>query len=166
MNRAALRHGAPLGGAVACLVALAACRERYRIGDHVLVEYDERRCPAYVLEKRGTSRFRVHFDFEGYDWQDDVAIDRVVGRATQGTPPCPLPRAVRATLGLLSTKKHEARDSPYRVGERVRVRWRGSTYPATITELIGGDQLRVHYLGHESVWDEAISVDRIVTERH
>jgi hypothetical protein len=73
---------------------------------------------------------------------------------------------VRDKLGLLATTKTKARDTPYRVDERVRVRWRGSVYPATITELLGGDQVKVHYLGHESVWDEVISVDRIVTERH
>lgn len=144
---------------------LLACRESYRIGERVMVQYDGQRCAAYIIEQRGPARLRVHFDFEGYDWQDDVAADRVVGRVTDKPPACPLPQRVRATLGLLATTKTKARDTPYRVDERVRVRWRGSEYPATITELLGGDQVKVHYLGHESVWDEVISVDRIVTDR-
>ena len=149
------------------LVALAAggCRENLRIGDHVVVDYDGRSCPGYVIERKSETRLRVHFDFEGYDWQDDVSIDRVLGKVEGQAQPCPLPERVRVTLGLAATPTSVARTSPYRVGDRVRVRWRQSIYPATITEVRAADSVVVHYLGHEDVWDEAITIDRIVNER-
>jgi len=149
------------------LMALAAsgCRENLRIGDHVLVDYDGRSCPGYVIERKSETRLRVHFDFEGYDWQDDVSIDRVVGKVQGAAQPCVLPERVRATLGLLATPTSHARTSPYQVGDRVRVRWRQSIYPATITEVRAADTVVVHYHGHEDVWDEAIGLERIVNER-
>lgn len=145
--------------------ALAACRETLRIGDHVLVEYDGKTCPGYVIDKKGETRVRVHFDFEGYDWQDDVSADRVLGRVRDPVQECALPERVRLSLGLVSAPKAQAGVSPYKVGDRVRVRWRDSVYPATVTEVRSGDTVVVHYLGHEDVWDEAIHVDRIETER-
>lgn len=144
---------------------LLACRETYRIGDRVMAEYDGKTCPGYVIEKTGAARYRIHFDFEGYDWQDDVPADRVLGRVRGPVQECPLPPRVRVSLGLLAAPKAQAGVSPYKVGDRVRVRWRGSVYPATITEVRAADTVVVHYLGHENVWDEAIHIDRIETER-
>jgi hypothetical protein len=149
------------GAAVLCLPS---CRESHRIGDHVLVDYDGQRCPGFVIDKKSETRFRIHFDFEGYDWQDDVSVDRVLGRVSGPVQGCSLPRSVRATLGLLATSKSQGRTSPYRIGDRVRVRWRQSVYPATITEVRAADTVVVHYHGHEDVWDEAINVDRIQTD--
>jgi hypothetical protein len=150
--------------ALAALAALG-CRESLRIGDHVLVQYDGLECPGYVIEKRSETRLRIHFDFEGYDWQDDVSVDRVLGRVREPVHPCALPERVRATLGLLGTPKTQARTSPYQVGDRVRVRWRQSIYPATVTEVRAADTVVVHYHGHEDVWDEVISIDRILSDR-
>jgi hypothetical protein len=149
------------------LMALAAsgCRENLRIGDHVLVDYDGRSCPGYVIERKSETRLRIHFDFEGYDWQDEVSADRVLSRVKEAVQECPLPERVRSSLGLAANSKTAARASPYRVGDRVRVRWRESVYPAAITEVRATDTVVVHYLGHEDVWDEAIHIDRIETER-
>jgi hypothetical protein len=154
------------GAISACVGAGAglACRETLRIGDHVLVEYDGRACPGFVIDKKSETRFRIHFDFEGYDWKDEVSADRVLGRVRETVQGCPLPERVRASLGLAANPKTAARASLYKVGDRVRVRWRESVYPATITEVRATDTVVVHYLGHEDVWDEAIHVDRIETE--
>jgi hypothetical protein len=145
------------------LVLLCACRESQRIGDHVLVEYDGQRCPGYVTEKKSETRLRIHFDFEGYDWEDDVGVDHILGRIQGPVEPCPLPHIVQATLGLLALPKAKA--SPYKAGDHVRVRWRDSIYPATITDVPSPDRVVVHYQGYEDVWDETISPDRIETER-
>lgn len=161
--RSMLRGRASALGAVFAGAALA-CRETPRIGDHVLVEYDGRTCPGYVIDRKSETRLRVHFDFEGYDWQDEVAADRVLSRVRQPVQDCPLPERVRLSLGLPANPKLAARASPYKVGDRVRVRWRDSVYPATITEVRATDTVVVHYLGHEDVWDEAIHIDRIETE--
>jgi hypothetical protein len=143
----------------------AACRESQRIGDQVLVEYEGRRCPGYVIDKKSDTRFRIHFDFEGYDWEDDVSADHVLGRVQEAVADCPLPPRVRATLGLVETPKSPDRNSPYRVGDRVRVRWRGSVYPASVTQVLAADTVIVHYQGHEDAWDETINIDRIETGR-
>lgn len=145
--------------------ALGACRENLRIGDHVLVEYEGRRCPGYVIDKKRDTRFRIHFDFEGYDWEDDVTVDQVLGRVEDPTAECPLPPRVRASLGLQAEPKSPVRSSPYKVGDRVRVRWRGSVYPANITAVLAPDKVVVHYQGHEDAWDETIHIDRIETAR-
>jgi hypothetical protein len=144
---------------------LGACRENLRIGDHVLVEYDGRHCPGYVIDKKRDTRFRIHFDFEGYDWEDEVAADQVLGRVQDPTAECPLPTRVRASLGLVETPKSSDRGSAYRVGDRVRVRWRGSVYPASVTAVLAPDTVVVHYQGHEDAWDETINLDRIETAR-
>jgi hypothetical protein len=47
----------------------------------------------------------------------------------------------------------------------VRVRWRGSVYPANVTQVLAPDTLVVHYQGHEDAWDETINIDRIETAR-
>ena len=46
-----------------------------------------------------------------------------------------------------------------------RARWRQSIYPATVTEVRAADTVVVHYHGHEDVWDEVISIDRILSDR-
>lgn len=157
-----MKHLGLLGPIALCLVG-AGCAESHRIGDHVLVEYDGQECPGFVIDRKSETRFRVHFDFEGYDWQDDVSVDRIIRRIVGTAPSCALPRSVRATLGLVSTPK--ARASPYKVGDRVRVRWRDSVYPATIMDVVAPDRVVVHYHGHEDVWDETIGVERIENER-
>lgn len=150
---------------VALGLALVACADTYRIGDQVLVDYEGSRCPGYVIEQKSRTRLRIHFDFEGYEWQEDVSFEKVLGRVKAPPPPCPLPRKVRLALGLQSTPTEHQQASPYRVGDRIRVRWRQSIYPATVIQVAGGDRLVVHYEGHEKVWDETITADRIV-DRH
>ena len=155
-----------LGAVALGVTALAGCRENLRIGDQVIVEYEGRHCSGYVIDKKSDTRFRIHFDFEGYDWEDDVSADHVLGRVQEPVADCPLPARVRATLGLVETPKSPDRSSPYRVGDRVRVRWRGSVYPASVTQVLAADTVVVHYQGHEDAWDETINVDRIETGRH
>jgi hypothetical protein len=150
---------------LALLVALGGCADSYRIGEQVLVDYDGNRCPGYVIEQKSRTRLRIHFDFEGYEWQDDVSSEKVLGRVKSPVASCPLPKRVRLALGLQSATAAQPEVSPYRVGDRVRVRWRESIYPATVIQLAGGDRLLVHYEGHENVWDETITADRIV-DRH
>lgn len=146
-------------------LGVSACRENQRIGDRVLVAYEGMHCPGYVVDKKSDTRLRIHFSFEGYPWEDDVPADHVLGRAVEPTTDCQLPERVRTTLGLLAAPKTSARASPYQVGERVRVRWRGSIYPATILRVLAPDSVLVHYQGYEDAWDETISTDRIETGR-
>ena len=153
-------------GVLAVCGVLLSCRESQRIGDHVLVAYEGRQCSGYVVDKKSDTRFRIHFTFEGYDWEDDVGADKVLGRVQDAVPDCPLPARVRATLGLVETPKSRDHSGQYKVGDRVRVRWRGSIYSANVTKVLAPDTLVVHYQGHEDAWDETINIDRIETGRH
>ncbi|MEZ4226958.1 MAG: Tudor-knot domain-containing protein [Polyangiaceae bacterium] len=140
------------------------CQEPYRVGEHVWVEWDGRDYPAYILAKRGRSRFRVHYD--GYDarWDEDVTLDRIKGRVTgPATPPPPPDKVARASGVTPKAAASAGAPSPYKEGDKVRVRWRGSVYGATVIAVVSSEKILVHYDGHESAWDETISVDRVVS---
>jgi hypothetical protein len=167
--------------AVLGFALLLACSEPYRVGELVLVEWEEGRVyPAYIVEISGKSRFRVHFD--GYDsrWDEDVGIDRIKGRVEGPVAPQPPPAKVarvsqiaKAAAGetapLASPSASAGGDSalanPYKPGDRVRLTWRGSIYSATVLEVVGKDKLLVHYEGHENVWDEVVHVERIASKK-
>ncbi len=144
---------------------LTACQRPYQVGDYVLVQWgsEKRVYPAYIIAIKGKARYRV--TFEGYPqrWDEDVALPRIVSLVkTQAVPPPP-PRHVRIATGVRQ-KKPEDVVSRYRAGQVVRVQWRGSTYRASVIELISTDRIKVHYDGHEAAWDEVISITRVVTK--
>jgi hypothetical protein len=152
-----------------CLAALAlgACKKPYRVGEHVLVEWEKEQppYPAYIIEKVGTTRYRVHFD--GYDsrWDEDVSLERLLGRVEGPVTVPPPPPKVALAAGVASPKTAgsagEVAVSPYKEGDRVRVSWRGSVYSATVTKVVAKDRFEVHYEGHEAAWDEVVGIDRI-----
>jgi hypothetical protein len=150
---------------VLCLL-LAACKKPYRVGEYVWVEWEGSQYPAYIIELKGTSRFRVHFD--GYDtrWDEDVTLERIRGRIQGPVSAPPPPEKVAKATGLGGKGEHDAGVSAtYKIGDRVRVRWRGSIYPATITGIVASDRFLVHYDGYESAWDEVVETGRIAGTR-
>jgi hypothetical protein len=154
--------------ALALACALAACKKPYRVGEHVLVEWEEGKLyPAHVVEAHGPARYRVHFD--GYDahWDEDVGVDRIRGRVqgAVGSPPPP-PAKVSRALGAPTGSASVAEGiNPFHEGDRVRVTWRGSVYGAIVLQVVGRDKVLVHYEGHENAWDEVIVLDRIISQR-
>lgn len=148
-----------------CFFVLVGCTSSYRVGDHVLVEWgDEGHVyPAFIIQKKQGSRFRVHY--EGYPsrWDEDVPLPRIVGRVTGPVNPPPPPRKVRLAQGLDQDRDDSAPVSRYKEGDRVRVKWRGSVYRAMVLEVVSPGEFKVHYEGHEEAWDEVIPVSRIVT---
>jgi hypothetical protein len=160
---------------LAALAAFAAlsggCKQPYRVGEHVLVEWEKEQppYPAYIIERVGTTRYRVHFD--GYDsrWDEDVSLDRVLGRVEGTVPAPPPPPKVALAAGVASPKTAgsagEVAVSPYKEGDRVRVSWRGSVYSAQVIKVVAKDRFEVHYEGHEAAWDEVVGIDRIVGRR-
>ena len=48
---------------------------------------------------------------------------------------------------------------------QLTVGWNMGDYSATIVGVVTGDQVLVHYDGHETAWDETIHIDRIVSRR-
>jgi hypothetical protein len=151
--------------------ALTGCKKPFRVGEHVMVEWEKGQAPypAYITERVGTSRYRVHFD--GYDsrWDEDVSLDRVLGRAEGLVTAPPPPSKVALAAGIASPKTAgsagEVAVSPYKEGDRVRVTWRGGVYSATVVKVIAKDRFQVHYEGHEAAWDEVVGIDRITGRR-
>ncbi|MCA9647497.1 MAG: hypothetical protein KC492_42700, partial [Myxococcales bacterium] len=92
---------AKLLGAVVLSLWLTACQEPYRVGEFVWVEWDGKNYPAYIIDQKSKTRFRVHFD--GYDdrWDEDVTLDRIKGRIEDGKSVSapPPPEKVARVLG-------------------------------------------------------------------
>lgn len=146
------------------LVALgfSGCREEYRIGEKVLVKWrDEGPYPAFVLEKK-SRRFRVHFDGYPDRCDEDVMVDAVTGRATDEVVP---PNPPAGVYCVAPKQESNPAHADYKVGDKVRVTWRGSVYAAVITEVVARDRFVVHYEGHEAEWDETVPLERVVGKR-
>jgi RNA binding activity-knot of a chromodomain len=164
------RAGARRGGCWLLLGALvlSACKRPYRVGEHVLVEWEEGKLyPAHVLEAHGPARYRVHFD--GYDthWDEDVGLDRIRGRVQGPVPAPPPPAKVTRAAGAPTGSGGSLAEgiNPFHEGDRIRVTWRGSVYAALVLQPVGRDHVLIHYEGLESAWDEVVALDRIVSRR-
>ncbi len=148
-----------------CLLALGACKKPYRVGEYVLVDWEENRpFPAFITDKVSATRYRVHFD--GFDCDQDVSLERIKGRV-EGTPPTPSPGKLPCAPAVpaVASSAPAVTPAPYKPGDHVRVTWRGSVYSATVLSVVAKDRFVVHYEGLESAWDETITLDRIVGRR-
>ena len=134
------------------------------MGDHVLVEWGDEKLqyPAYIVEKKSRTRFRVHY--EGYParWDEDVGLPRIKGWVEGEVIHPPPPKRVRLARGLSAKDQGDLPVSPFKEGDKIHVRWRESDYRATVLEIVSAQELRVHYDGHETAWDEVIPVSRII----
>jgi hypothetical protein len=161
MTRAAI-----LAAWLFALSAPVACTQPYRVGEYVWVEWEGRDYPAYIVERKGNTRFRVHYD--GYDgrWDEDVTLERIKGRIEGPVTAPPPPDKVARAAGVPAKGSSSAGPvATYKPGDRVRVTWRGSVYAATIVGVVAPDKFLVHYDGHESAWDETVHIDRILGTR-
>jgi hypothetical protein len=145
--------------------SICGCARAYQVGDYVLVEWgeDNHLYPAYIIELRPNARFRVHY--EGYParWDEVVPLPRIRGLVEGKVTPPPPPQKVRLALGLLP--KETGKDAPvsqFKVGDRIKVKWRESVYRANVVEVMSASTLLVHYDGHESAFDEVVPLSRIV----
>ena len=138
----------------------------------MLVEWEKEQqpYPAYIIERIGTTRYRVHFD--GYDsrWDEDVSFDRILGRVEGPVAAPPPPPKVARAAGVASPQ-----------GVRQRRRGRGQPVhakaiacaspgaaactPPSCSRSSAKDRFDVHYEGHELAWDEVVGVDRILGRR-
>src|SRR5260221_12274086 len=105
---------------LSALLLTAACKESYRIGELVWVDWDGRSYPAYVIDQKGKGRYRVHFD--GYDsrWDEDVTPERIKGRIRGPATAPPPPEKVARAMGLRPEPSASAgMPSQFSVGDRI-----------------------------------------------
>ena len=147
------------------LLALSGCKKPFRVGEYVLVDWEENRpFAAYITEKTGSTRYRVHFD--GYDCDQEVSLDRIKGRVDGPVPPPSPGKLPCAHAGPAPSGSGPAvTPAPFKPNDHVRVTWRGTIYSATVLQVIAKDRFLVHYEGLESAWDETVSLERIVGRR-
>ena len=144
-------------------LSVPGCKERYVVGDHVLVEWEDNVYPAVIVRVDGPARYRVHYD--GYDpiWDQNVNVTRIKGRV-KGEPPVPPPPAKVVRRGGAppsAVLPDGGAAKQYQEGQKVRVQWNGRVYRATIVEVVERDKYRVHYDGFGPEWDETVSAVRI-----
>lgn len=146
-----------------CAIALtASCSRRLRIGEHVWVLNDGIPVRAFIVERTGEARVRVQFEGCDSTWQKEITTDRITGRVSDSEATRP-PSRTACTPVNTSRKGDSAAgvSAPVKIGDRVRVRWRGSTYNASVTGIMASDKVLVHYEGLETAWDEVVPIDRI-----
>lgn len=161
------------GGRIALLrlllcfpLLLLGCARPYQVGDHVLVEWgrEGRFYPGFIVEKKSRSTYRVHYEGYPVRWDEDVSLPRIKGRVTGPVTQPPPPKHVRIAQGLdLKQEGESSQLGRYKRGDRIRVRWRGTVYRATVLQVASSTEFKVHYDGHEDAWDEVVPVSRIVT---
>jgi hypothetical protein len=135
------------------------------VGDHILVEWGEGKLlyPAFIIEKKDNSRYRVHYEGYSARWDELVSLPRIQGLVEGKVTPPPPPLKVRVALGLQPTGMGvPAPISQFKDGDKIRVKWRESVYRASILQVVSATELKVTYEGHEEAWDEVIPVSRVV----
>ena len=86
------------------------------------------------------------------------------GTVDAGTSTTSVTPTVEATATATDTSTTAAAGdkSTYEVGDKITVRWQGSTYPCTVLAVMPNDKYKIHYTGWASSWDETVGLDRIV----
>jgi len=141
--------------------ALVGCAKPFRIGEHVWVDWDGKRYRAFVIERPFGTRLRVQFEGCDSHWTREVSLDKVVGRLDEAEANRPAANVACGPTGPVVKGQAGVVATPYKAADRVRVRWRGSVYTASVVSVVAPDKFLVHYEGHENAWDEVVSLERI-----
>ena len=138
------------------------CSRRLRIGEHVWVIQEGGPVRAFIVERTGDARVRVQFEGCDSTWQKEITADRISGRVSDSEATRPPSRpACGPTNTAWKGDPSVGPTAPVKVGDRIRVRWRGSTYTASVSGIVAADRVLVHYEGFENAWDEVVPIDRI-----
>jgi len=148
------------------LLLLTGCRRAHQVGDHVLVDWRGDDYPAVIVSIEGPAKFHVHYDGYSDDWDESIPATRIRGRLSASPTQigAAAPTKIRIRPGPSASASGSAAPrslSIYHTGDRVRVEWHGSVYPATIINMLGDDRYRVHYDNYGNEWDEDIGLNRI-----
>lgn len=103
----------------------------YKINDRVQVEWKGAWYPAKVIKVDG-GKYLIHYDGYPAAYDEWVTTARMKGLSVPA----------------------------YKVGDSIKVSWKGKWYPATIIRENDGKYL-IHYTGFESSWDEWVGPGRM-----
>jgi hypothetical protein len=145
----------------ALLLALpfaSGCRRSWLVGDHVIVDWKGTPYPAVIVAVEGPAKFRVHYDGLSDDYDETIPGTRIQRRVEGPVTPPPPPIKPR---GAASGAASAAPVGIFKVGDRVKVEWQGTPYPASIAAVLGVERYRVHYDGYGPEWDEDVGLARI-----
>jgi hypothetical protein len=140
---------------------LVACEKPHRVGEHVWVEWEGRRFRAFVVDRLDNGRYRVQFEGCDSHWQRDLPLDKIVSRLDEAESSRVPSNVACVSPGPAATGESLGVGTPYKVGDRVRVRWRGSVYTGSVSGVVAPDKFLIHYEGYENAWDEVVSLERI-----
>lgn len=142
---------------------MTGCKERYIVGDYVMVEWEGNEYPAMVVGVEGPARYRVHYQDYDEIWDESVSASRIKSRITGKVSPPPPPLKVlrRGGAPVGSQDLDGGIVSRFEKGQIVKVWWHGNLYRATILEVLGDERYRIHYDGFGPEWDETIDISRI-----
>ncbi|MEM9691700.1 MAG: hypothetical protein AAGA56_04090 [Myxococcota bacterium] len=133
-----------------------ACNRSYRVGDEVMVEWEEGVYPAVITEIPKPGLVKVHYIDYDEIWDEEIPKSRIKGPLLEKPDPPP-----EAPLKVRRTAVEAAKTNDFKVGDRVKVDWHNHFYSAVIIGVVGPERYRVHYEGYGSEWDENVGRDRI-----
>jgi mbt repeat./RNA binding activity-knot of a chromodomain. len=100
-------------------------------GDSAQVLWNGNWYPAHVLKGKG-SQCLIHYDGYGSNWDEWVGPERI---------------------------KLAYAPAAFGKGDPVRILWKGNWWPAHVIG-VKGSQIKIHYDGYDSSWDEWVGPDR------
>jgi hypothetical protein len=137
------------------------CNKPHRVGEHVWVEWEGQRYRAFVIERPAMARYRIQFEGCDSHWQRDVPLDKILGRLDEAEEQRAPAVVACSSLGAANKGAPSGVATPYKIGDRIRVRWRGSVYTASVAGILAPDRFLVHYDGYEAAWDEVVPLERV-----
>jgi hypothetical protein len=142
----------------------------YKVGDVVEVEWHGFWFAADVLAVR-KNKLRVHYRGWGDHWDEDVTLNRVrrgdPEELQKKTSPAPvnLGRSFgQAPLRIGSpdgSVRPVSATTALKPGDRVQGEWAGAWWAAEVLAVQPNGDVRVHYEGWDSAWDETVPRSRL-----
>ena len=95
-----------------------------------------------------------------------TAEDAGAGAAAAAAAPSLAEAPSGSAIATASARADASAPKPgFAVNDKIKVTWKGGTYPAVITSVVGVDRYKIHYDGYGKEWDEVLGPSRIVGRR-
>jgi hypothetical protein len=141
-------------------------------GDAVYIEWYGSWYPGEVLALARDGTVKVHYS--GWESMFDEQVPR--SRLRTGNPgesgeqfggmaavggAMPMPPPPSDPLASLLTTQPVLANTAVRKGDRLLVEWFGYWWPGEVVQTLDNGQVKIHYSGWDSNWDEVVARDRL-----